>query len=170
MFPFATVAAGAAYLGAVGAATLWPQASEAVVEPKLAAGLISTALLVPASLFARSAQLEARTGKAMSIVGRLGLAALFVFGFLCTRGVELLYLLGPDTPLTREAFSEGYFALSAAHCALAAFGILWLVLVLFRTAKRGVSAAPSKFMNGAVRYQHFVTVTWLLLVVSFYLL
>ena len=139
------------------------------MDPKLAAGLISSTLLVFASVFARSAHLEARTGKAAAVVGRLGLAALFVFGFLCTRGVELLYLLGPDTPLTREAFSEGYFALSAAHCGLAAFGILWLVLVLLRAVKRGVSAAPSKFMGSAVRYQHFVAITWFLIVVSFYI-
>ena len=156
---------------AVGAAEIPAPLPEALaVEPKLAASLISTALLVPASLFARGAQSEARTGKAMSVVGRLGLAALFVFGFLCTRGVELLYLLGPDTPLTREAFSEGYFAFSAAHCGLAGIGILWLVLVLFRTAKRGVSKSPSKLMGGAVRYQHFVAITWLLLVVAFYIL
>jgi heme/copper-type cytochrome/quinol oxidase subunit 3 len=140
-----------------------------VVEPKLAAALISTAIIVPAALFARSAQAEAPSGKAPAIVGRVGLSALFLFGFLCTRGVEILYLLGPDTPLTAESFSEGYFAVSAAHCAVAAVSILWLILVLLRTAKRGVSQRPSKFLNGAVRFLYFVTGAWLLLVATYYL-
>ena len=147
------------------------------VDPKLAAGLISTALLIPASLFARSARDEAlglnpgraKSGNAMAIAGRLGLAALFVFGFLCTRGVEILYLLGSGAPLDPDAFREGYFAYSAAHCALAALSVLWLSLVLLRTAKRGVPAKPSKLMAGAVRYQHFVLGTWVLLVAAYYI-
>ena len=159
------------------------------VEPKLAAALISTAILLAALLFARGAREEslrksqpsgssgnaeggrqvAHTVSTPAIVGRFGLSALFLFGFLCTRGVEILYLLGPDAPLNAESFSETYFALSAAHCGLAVVGVIWLVLVLSRTARRGVKPRPSKFMNGAVRFLYFVTGTWLLLVVTYYL-
>ena len=139
------------------------------METKLAAALISTAIIVPAAFFARSAQAEAPTGKAAAIVGRVGLSALFLFGFLCTRGVEILYLLGPDAPLNRESFSEGYFAVSALHCGLAAFSVLWLVLVLLRTAKRGAPRKPSKFLNGAVRFLYLVTGAWLLMVATYYL-
>ena len=160
------------------------------VEPKLAAALISTAILLAALLFARGAREEslrksqpsgssgnaeggrrvAHTVSTPAIVGRFGLSALFLFGFLCTRGVEILYLLGPDAPLNEESFHERYFALSAAHCALTAFTMVWLVLVLLRTAKRGVLSRPSKFMGGAVRSLYLVTGAWLLIVVSYYLL
>jgi cytochrome c oxidase subunit 3 len=72
--------------------------------------------------------------------------------------------------LHRSAFGSAFYTLVGFHAMHVAFGIFWLLSLLFVTARRGLTADLRSRWTIAALYWHFVDVVWVVIFTVVYLL
>lgn len=154
-------------------------AAEAIeVAPSLAAGLVATAILLPANWVVRGAEESLETGKYAAFAGTIALSGLLLFAFLCARGVEALGLLQllPDggagvlnDPLG-AARESAFLGLSSAHAVLVTFVLLFHAFLVLRASVAAARLRGRGVVRAANRLVHLVSILWVGLLLAFYVL
>lgn len=154
-------------------------AAEAVeVAPSLAAGLVATGLLLPANWVIRGADASLEEGKYAAFAGTVALSGLFLFAFLCARGVEALGLLQLlpdggagvlDDPLG-AARKDGFLGFSTVHAALVTLVLFFHAFLVLRASVAAARMRGRGIVRAAIQLVHLVSILWVGLLLAFYVL
>lgn len=101
----------------------------------------------------------------------LGITVLLGFGFL---GLEIYefyhYVHHFGHTFTSSAFGSAFYTLVGFHGAHVAFGLAWIITLMVRNAKRGLSLYNAPKFYVASLYWHFIDVVWVFIFSVVYLM
>ncbi|MEH7122996.1 MULTISPECIES: cytochrome (ubi)quinol oxidase subunit III [unclassified Bacillus (in: firmicutes)] len=101
----------------------------------------------------------------------LGITVLLGFAFL---GLEIYefnhYVHEFDHKFTSSAFGSAFYTLVGFHGAHVAFGLGWIISLMIRNSKRGLSLYNAPKFYVASLYWHFIDVVWVFIFTVVYLM
>ena len=123
--------------------------------------LVETMLLLISSFTFGMAMLNMHAGNKGRVIGWLMVTFLFGAGFIGMEIYEFHHLIhigaGPD----RSAFLSAFFALVGTHGLHVAFGVIWLVTLLFQLNKHGLIPANRRRLMCLSMFWHFLDLIWI---------
>jgi heme/copper-type cytochrome/quinol oxidase subunit 3 len=152
------------YLGAANPA--WPPAGTEL--PKLQLPLIMTALLLSSSVVLIVAERQRERGNRAAYRAGLALTMILGIGFLSMQAMEYREKLQHFKP-TSNAYASTFFTITGFHGAHVAFGVLLLLLTLFRDLLGRIDPDRPVAVKVSSLYWHFVDLVWLVILTSLYL-
>jgi len=131
---------------------------------------IATALLLTSSLTSVFALQAMHANKVKSLIVWLVVTLLLGVGFLGLEIYEFVHYVDHGHGFTTSAFSTSFYTLVGFHGAHVAFGILWLLSILYQLKFRGLNTttAPKVYLFGM--YWHFIDVVWVFIFTVVYLM
>lgn len=99
----------------------------------------------------------------------LWITALLGLFFLEFQGYEFFTFYNSGLTLHSSAFGSAFFTLTGFHGMHVLFGVFWLLLLLFRTMKSGITPERTSKVFVASLYWHFVDVVWVVIFTLVYL-
>ncbi|MDP4103835.1 MAG: cytochrome (ubi)quinol oxidase subunit III [Bacillota bacterium] len=132
---------------------------------------VSTMLLLTSSLTSVYAIYNMKNFAFKKMMLWFGITALLGAGFL---GLEIYefntYVHEFHHTFTSSAFGSAFYTLVGFHGGHVAFGLLWILTLMFRNAKRGLNLynAPKFYVFSL--YWHFIDVVWVFIFTVVYLM
>jgi len=113
------------------------------------------------------AAMQRRDVRAMQIW--LWLTALLGIFFLEFQGFEFYTFYHEGLTLQTSAFGSAFFTLTGFHGLHVAFGVFWILLLLFQSLKHGINEDRTTKVFVMSLYWHFVDVVWVVIFTLVYL-
>jgi cytochrome o ubiquinol oxidase subunit 3 len=107
------------------------------------------------SMLAAQRRQKGATMTWLAVTGALGLA------FLGLEIYEFMHLIHQGAGPQRSAFLTAFFALVGTHGLHVAFGIIWLVTLLFQLNKHGLIPENKRRLMCLSMFWHFLDVIWI---------
>ncbi len=99
----------------------------------------------------------------------LWLTALLGLFFLEFQGYEFYTFYHGGLTLQTSAFGSAFFTLTGFHGLHVAFGVFWILLLLFQSMKHGINEDRTTKVFVMSLYWHFVDVVWVVIFTLVYL-
>jgi len=131
--------------------------------------LVETLLLLTSSLSCGLSLLAAQAGQVKQVLAWLGTTFVLGGSFLAMELSEFHHLVSDGNSWRRSGFLSSYFTLVGTHGLHIAIGLLWLVLLVPRIARRGLSATTTRRLTMFSLFWHFLDVIWILIFTLVYL-
>ncbi|WP_077622140.1 cytochrome (ubi)quinol oxidase subunit III [Sediminibacillus massiliensis] len=132
---------------------------------------IMTMLLLTSSLTSVYAMYHMKNNDFGKMQIWLGITVLLGLGFL---GCELYefyhYIHGEGFTLRSSAFGSAFYTLVGFHGGHVTFGLLWIIVLMVRNAKRGLNLYNAPKFYIASLYWHFIDVVWVFIFTVVYLM
>ena len=131
---------------------------------------VATALLLTSSLTSVFALQAMHANKVKSLIWWLVITLVLGAAFLGVEIYEFVHYVHNGHGFTTSAFSTSFYTLVGFHGAHVAFGILWLLSILYQLKFRGLNTttAPKVYLFGM--YWHFIDVVWVFIFTVVYLM
>jgi cytochrome c oxidase subunit III len=100
----------------------------------------------------------------------LGITVLLGAGFLGLEIYEFNHYVHLEHTITSSAFGSAFYVLVGTHGAHVAFGLLWILTLMFRNAGRGLDLYNAPKYYVASLYWHFIDVVWIFIFTVVYLM
>ncbi|MFC4320313.1 cytochrome c oxidase subunit III [Litchfieldia salsa] len=100
----------------------------------------------------------------------LGITVLLGAGFLALEIYEFNHYIHLEHTITSSAFGSAFYVLVGTHGAHVAFGLLWILTLMFRNAGRGLDLYNAPKYYVASLYWHFIDVVWIFIFTVVYLM
>ncbi|MBD8068429.1 cytochrome c oxidase subunit III [Bacillus sp. PS06] len=100
----------------------------------------------------------------------LGITVLLGAGFLALEIYEFNHYVHLEHTITSSAFGSAFYVLVGTHGAHVAFGLLWIITLMFRNAGRGLDLYNAPKYYVASLYWHFIDVVWIFIFTVVYLM
>lgn len=146
--------------GGLGAADL--------LNPDLA--FVETLLLLTSSFTVGIGLIAARQGKKTQAVNWLVATFLLGLAFLCIEVYEFYELVHEGQTMQLNAFLSAFFVLLGTHGAHILSGLIWLAIILFFVAKRGLTRSNVRKLALLSLFWHFLDVVWIFIFTVVYLM
>lgn len=144
-----------------------PQPSHIFELPLVA---VNTAMLLMSSLTYGLAMLNMEENKLGRTQFWLAVTGLFGIAFVSIELYEFSNLIAEGATPQRSAFLSSFFTLVATHGLHVTFGLLWIVVMLVQTAKRGLIPENKRRLQCLSMFWHFLDVIWIGVFTFVYLL
>ena len=132
---------------------------------------IMTMLLLTSSLTSVFAVINMKKGNAKGMLLWMWATVILGMGFL---GFEIYefwdYYTNYGLGFTTSAFSTAFYTLVGTHGAHVTFGIGWILTLLFRYRKGGITLTNAPKFYIATLYWHFIDVVWVFIFTVVYLM
>ncbi|MGP4040424.1 cytochrome (ubi)quinol oxidase subunit III [Gracilibacillus sp. D59] len=132
---------------------------------------IMTMLLLTSSLTSVYAMYHMKNHAFKKMQIWLGITVALGLGFL---GCELYefyhYIHGEHFTLRSSAFGSAFYTLVGFHGGHVVFGLLWIVTLMIRNARRGLNLYNAPKFYIASLYWHFIDVVWVFIFTVVYLM
>jgi cytochrome c oxidase subunit 3 len=99
----------------------------------------------------------------------LWITALLGLFFLEFQGYEFYTFYNSGLTLHTSAFGSAFFTLTGFHGMHVLFGVFWILLLLFRSLKHGITEDSTSKVFVMSLYWHFVDVVWVVIFTLVYL-
>lgn len=132
---------------------------------------VATMLLLTSSLTSVYAMYHMKNFEFKRMHRWLGVTVLLGLSFLCLEIYEFNhYIHEYHFTFTSSAFGSAFYALVGCHGLHVTFGLAWIVTLMVRNSKRGLSLynAPKYYL--ASLYWHFIDVVWVFIFTIVYLI
>src|SRR5690606_34087513 len=100
----------------------------------------------------------------------LGVTVLLGLGFLGLEIYEFFHYVHEGHQFNSSAFGTSFYSLVGFHGAHVAFGVLWITLLIFQLAKKGLTTVTAPKVYVASMYWHFIDVVWVFIFTIVYLM
>lgn len=100
----------------------------------------------------------------------LGITVVLGFSFLGLEIYEFIHYVHEGHTFTSSAFGTAFYTLVGFHGGHVFFGLLWIVTLMIRNAKRGLSLYNAPKFYVASLYWHFIDVVWVFIFTVVYLM
>lgn len=132
--------------------------------------LTATIILLTSSFTSGLALIAARRGNKTAVMGWF--AVTFVLGavFLGMELYEFTALVQEGNSWQRSAFLSAFFTLVGTHGLHIAAGLLWILVLLFQIARKGLTTNMVKRLSLLGMFWHFLDVIWIFIFTIVYLL
>ncbi|WP_151639324.1 cytochrome o ubiquinol oxidase subunit III [Noviherbaspirillum aerium] len=122
---------------------------------------MNTALLLLSSITYGFAMLESQRKRLRSTLVWLGITGLLGVGFISLELYEFSHLLHQGAGPQRSGFLTSFFALVGTHGLHVAFGIVWLVTLMFQLGRHGLVPENNRRLMCLSMFWHFLDVIWI---------
>ncbi|MBW7650151.1 cytochrome c oxidase subunit III [Anoxybacillus sp. ST4] len=131
---------------------------------------LATMLLLTSSLTSVYAMHHMRNFDFKKMQLWLGITVLLGAAFLALEIYEFTEYVHEGLTFSTSAFSSAFYTLVGTHGAHVAFGLLWIVTLMVRNAKRGLNLYNAPKFYVASLYWHFIDVVWVFIFTVVYLM
>ncbi|MCC7162656.1 MAG: heme-copper oxidase subunit III [Anaerolineae bacterium] len=131
---------------------------------------INTFILLASSLTMVLALQSIESGKKGRLIGLLILTALLGALFLGGQALEYNELITNGVSIDTNLFGATFFTLTGFHGAHVAIGILWIIMLIIRALRGGISQHNHLAVELGGLYWHFVDLVWVVLFTIIYLI
>lgn len=132
---------------------------------------LMTVLLLTSSLTSVYAMYHMRNNDFKKMQLWLGITGLLGIGFLACEVYEFAhYIIDYGFTFRSSAFGSAFYALVGFHGGHVTFGIVWLIVLMIRNAKRGLNLYNAPKFNTFGLYWHFIDVVWVFVFTVVYLM
>ncbi|MCI3927643.1 cytochrome (ubi)quinol oxidase subunit III [Paenibacillus sp. TRM 82003] len=100
----------------------------------------------------------------------LGVTVALGAGFLALEIYEFLHYVHEGHRFNSSAFGTSFYSLVGFHGAHVVFGVLWITLLIFQLAKKGLTVVTAPKVYVASLYWHFIDVVWVFIFTIVYLM
>ncbi|WP_426172259.1 cytochrome o ubiquinol oxidase subunit III [Pseudoduganella sp. R-34] len=121
---------------------------------------INTTLLLLSSITYGFAMLEMQRQKLKQVMGWLAITGVLGATFVFFELFEFIHLVQEGAGPQQSGFLTAFFALVGTHGLHVAFGIVWLVTLLFQLKKHGLSPENRRRLMCLSLFWHFLDVVW----------
>ena len=122
---------------------------------------LNTAMLLLSSITYGFCMLEAQRKNLKAAMAWLVITGLFGLAFLSLELYEFHHLIHIGAGPQRSAFLSSFFALVSTHGLHVAFGVIWLVTLLFQLGKHGLTPANNRRLMCLSMFWHFLDLIWI---------
>lgn len=131
---------------------------------------LATMLLLTSSLTSVYAMHHMRNFDLKKMQLWLGITVLLGAAFLALEIYEFTEYVHEGFTFSTSAFSSAFYTLVGTHGVHVAFGLLWIVTLMVRNAKRGLNLYNAPKFYVASLYWHFIDVVWVFIFTVVYLM
>ncbi|OOE01831.1 cytochrome (ubi)quinol oxidase subunit III [Anoxybacillus kestanbolensis] len=131
---------------------------------------LATMLLLTSSLTSVYAMHHMRNFDFKKMQLWLGITVLLGAAFLALEIYEFTEYVHEGFKFSTSAFSSAFYTLVGTHGVHVAFGLLWIVTLMVRNAKRGLNLYNAPKFYVASLYWHFIDVVWVFIFTVVYLM
>ncbi|WP_316568394.1 cytochrome (ubi)quinol oxidase subunit III [Neobacillus sp. YIM B06451] len=132
---------------------------------------VATMLLLTSSLTSVYAMHHMKNFAHNKMMLWLGITVALGLGFLCLEIYEFNhYVHEYDHKFTSSAFGSAFYTLVGFHGAHVVFGLVWIITLMIRNAKRGLNLYNAPKFYLASLYWHFIDVVWVFIFTVVYLM
>lgn len=131
---------------------------------------LATMLLLTSSLTSVYAMHHMRNFDFKKMQLWLGITVLLGAGFLALEIYEFTEYAHEGFKFSTSAFSSSFYTLVGTHGGHVAFGLLWILTLMIRNAKRGLNLYNAPKFYVASLYWHFIDVVWVFIFTVVYLM
>ncbi|MFC4404696.1 cytochrome (ubi)quinol oxidase subunit III [Gracilibacillus xinjiangensis] len=132
---------------------------------------IMTMLLLTSSLTSVYAMYHMKNNDFKKMQIWLAITVALGVGFLCFEIYEFYhYIHHYDFTMRSSAFGSAFYTLVGFHGGHVVFGLLWIVTLMIRNAKRGLNLYNAPKFYIASLYWHFIDVVWVFIFTVVYLM
>jgi cytochrome o ubiquinol oxidase subunit 3 len=132
--------------------------------------LIETMILLTSSFSCGLGILAARTKNKTHVLLWLSFTMLLGFGFLGMELHEFINFVHMGDSWRRSGFLSSYFTLVATHGLHITVGLLWIIVMLFRISKSGITRHTTRQLTLLSLFWHFLDVIWIFIFSVVYLM
>lgn len=131
---------------------------------------LATMLLLTSSLTSVYAMHHMRNFDFKKMQLWLGITVLLGAAFLALEIYEFTEYVHEGFTFSTSAFSSAFYTLVGTHGVHVAFGLLWILTLMIRNAKRGLNLYNAPKFYVASLYWHFIDVVWVFIFTVVYLM
>jgi cytochrome o ubiquinol oxidase subunit 3 len=132
--------------------------------------LAETLILLTSSFVCGLAMLAARQNRRRWVLAGLSGVALLGVSFLTLELIEFTKLNMEGNGWQASAFLSAFFTLVGTHGAHIAMGLLWLIVIGWQVAHRGLTAGVQRRLGLFGMFWHFLDVIWIFIFTIVYLM
>jgi cytochrome o ubiquinol oxidase subunit 3 len=122
---------------------------------------VNTAILLVSSITYGMAMLAMQKQQLHKTMAWLAITGLLGIGFISLEVLEFMHLVENNAGPDRSGFLTAFFALVGAHGLHVAFGIVWIVTMLFKLTAHGFTAGNQRGLLCLSMFWHFLDVVWI---------
>lgn len=123
--------------------------------------LVETLILLTSSFTCGIAMLAAQRRNRQATLAWFGITFLLGLAFLALELTEFRHLVHDGNSWRRSGFLSAFFTLVATHGLHISIGLLWMVVLLVKTIRRGFSDSLLKRLQLLSMFWHFLDVIWI---------
>jgi cytochrome o ubiquinol oxidase subunit 3 len=131
--------------------------------------LNETMLLLTSSFTCGLAMLAAQRRNKQQVLFWLAITALLGISFLGLELSEFHHLIADGNSWRRSGFLSSYFTLVGTHGLHITFGLLWMFVMMFYVAKKGLTHGVAKRLTLLSLFWHFLDIVWIFIFTIVYL-
>jgi len=132
--------------------------------------LSETLILLVSSFTSGLAVMAAQNLKKVPTLTWLGATFLLGLAFIILEVTEFTHLVQEGNSWQRSAFLSSFFTLVGTHGAHITSGLLWILVMLFQIAFRGINIASLRRVACLGLFWHFLDVIWIFIFTIVYLM
>ena len=129
-----------------------------------------TALLLLSSITYGLAVIGMNNQNKGAVQGWLALTFLFGAGFIAMEIYEFHHLIGEGFGPDRSGFLSAFFTLVGTHGLHVTSGLIWMLVLMFQIANRGLTATNRTRIMCLSLFWHFLDVVWICVFTIVYLM
>ncbi|WP_044893891.1 cytochrome c oxidase subunit III [Bacillus alveayuensis] len=137
---------------------------------KLPLVFVATMLLLTSSLTSVYAMYHMKNFDFKKMQLWLGITVLLGASFLGLEIFEFIEYVHEGHKFSTSAFSSAFYTLVGLHGSHVVFGLLWILTLMIRNAKRGLDLYNAPKFYVASLYWHFIDVVWVFIFTVVYLM
>ena len=132
--------------------------------------LVETALLLLSSITYGMAVINMNQEKKSAVISWLALTFLFGAGFIGMELYEFHHLINEGFGPQRSGFLSAFFTLVGTHGLHVTSGLIWMAVLMFQIAKRGLNETNRTRILCLSLFWHFLDVVWICVFTIVYLM
>ena len=131
---------------------------------------VATFVLLTSSLTSVFAIQAMHRSNVKGIISWLTVTVLLGLTFLLIEIYEFMHYVSVGHGFTTSAFSSSFYALVGFHGAHVLLGVVWISLLIYQVARRGLNVTTAPKLYVASLYWHFIDVVWVFIFTVVYLM
>jgi len=129
-----------------------------------------TLILLTSSFTCGLAMLAAHRGEVKKVVAWVDVTVLLGLAFLAMELTEFMRLVHEGNGWQASGFLSSYFTLVGTHGLHITIGLLWMIVMLVRVMKRGLTGSSMRRLTMLSMFWHFLDIVWIFIFTVVYLL
>lgn len=132
--------------------------------------LVETLLLLTSSFVCGLMLLAAQAHRKNLVIVGLIITGLLGAGFLAMELTEFTHLINEGYGWQRSGFLTAFFTLVATHGLHISIGMLWLLVMIYRVVRVGITPATLRKLTLFSLFWHFLDVIWIFIFTIVYMI
>ncbi len=132
--------------------------------------LAETLILLTSSFTCGLAMIAARKSNRTDTLFWFGVTFVLGVAFLVLELTEFRHLVHEGNSWRRSGFLSSFFTLVATHGLHISIGLFWILVMMFKTVKKGLTASNLKRLTMLSMFWHFLDVVWIFIFTIVYLM